>query len=323
MPGEDPRVWTIGAGIRFTSILFNMSFQVDTALVNSYRANLEIKFQQKGSRLRPFVRTESQNSEFDFFDRIGPTEAVKVKNRHSDTPLVSTPHDRRRNATEDYDWADLIDRKDRIRMLADPTSPYTTNAIYAFGRSMDKEIVRAAFGTAYTGKTGATAVAFPSSQDVAVDYTDTGGSGNYNLTLDKLRKIRLMFDLEEAVDWDANEELYMGVTAWQINSMLRQDKMTDIDTAAVKALVNGNIDTFMGIKFIRLHPSILPKTGNIRSCPVWTRQGLLLGVADELMTDVGPRRDKRNSTQVYVCASFGAVRMWEEQVVRVFCDETK
>jgi hypothetical protein len=105
--------------------------------------------------------------------------------------------------------------------------------------------------------------------------------------------------------------------------MLRDDKLTDIDTAAVKALVNGSIDTFMGIKFIRVHPSILPKSGDIRRCPVWTRQGILLGVADEILTDVGPRRDKRNSVQVYVCASFGATRMWEEQVVEVSCDETK
>lgn len=300
-----------------------MSFEVDAALVNSYHSNIQIKFQQKGSRLRPYVRVESQNSEFDFFDRIGPTSAVKVKNRHSDTPLISTPHDRRRNATEDYDWADLIDRKDRLRMLADPTSSYNTNAVYALGRSMDQEIVRAAFGTSYAGKTGQTAIAFPSTQEVAVNYWDTGGTGNANLTIDKLRKIRLMFDLEEAVDWDASEELYMGVTAWQINSMLRSTQMTDIDTAAVKALVDGKIDNFMGIKFIRLHPTILPKTGDIRQCPVWTREGIMLGVADEVQTDIGPRRDKRNSVQVYVCGSFGATRMWEEQVVKVLCDETK
>jgi hypothetical protein len=300
-----------------------MSVQIDTALVNSYHANIQLKFQQRGSRLRNYVRVESQNSEFDFFDRIGPTAAVKVKNRHSDTPLISTPHDRRRNATEDYDWADLIDRRDKLRMLADPTSSYVTNAVYALGRSMDEEIVRAAFGTSYSGKTGSTAIVFPAASKVAVDYWDITGSGNTNLTLGKLRKIRLLFDLEEAVDWDAAEELYMAVTAWQINSMLRDDKLTDIDTAAVKALVNGSIDTFMGIKFIRVHPSILPKSGDIRRCPVWTRQGILLGVADEILTDVGPRRDKRNSVQVYVCASFGATRMWEEQVVEVSCDETK
>lgn len=317
-------MWTIGAVSAFNSNNQTlMSFQVDTALVNSYRANIEIKFQQKGSRLRPYVRVESQNSEFDFFDRIGPTAAVKVKNRHSDTPLISTPHDRRRNATEDYDWADLIDRKDKIRMLADPTSSYVTNAVMALGRSMDIEIARAAFATAYTGKTGSTSVSFPATQDVAVNFWDITGSGNTNLTLSKLRKTRLLFDLEEAVDWDAAEELYMAVTAWQINSMLREDKATSADYAAIKALVRGEIETFMGIKFIRVHPTVLTKSGDVRQCPVWTRQGLLLGIADDVMVDVGPRRDKRNSVQAYVCASFGATRMWEEQVVRVYCDETK
>jgi hypothetical protein len=39
------------------------------------------------------------------------------------------------------------------------------------------------------------------------------------------------------------------------------------------------------------------------------------------MVDVGPRRDKRNSIQIYVSASFGSSRMWEEKVIRVKCDE--
>jgi hypothetical protein len=73
-----------------------MSFQIDTALVQSYKRNIEIKFQQRVSRLRPFVRVESQNAEFDFYDRIGPTDAAEVLTRHGDTPLMSTPHDRRR-----------------------------------------------------------------------------------------------------------------------------------------------------------------------------------------------------------------------------------
>jgi len=133
-----------------------MSFQVGTALVNAYRSNIEIQFQQKGSRLRNTVSVETQNAEYEYYDRIGPTDAVEVLNRHSDTPLISTPHSRRRVAMSDYDWADMIDRKDRIRMLADPTSPYSQNAVFALGRKMDDVIIAATVGTAYTGKTGST-----------------------------------------------------------------------------------------------------------------------------------------------------------------------
>ena len=299
-----------------------MSFQVDTALVNAYRSNLEIQFQQRGSKLRSLVRVESQNSEFEFFDRIGPTEAVEVKTRHSDTPLISTPHDRRRNSTRDFDWADLVDRRDKLRMLADPTSPYAVNAAYALGRKVDEVIIEAAFGTAYSGKTGQTSVAFPSTQTILNNYVESGGATASNLNIAKLRRTRTMFDLEEAVDYDAGEELYMVVTAHQIQSLLRQTEITSSDYNAIKALVNGEVDTYMGIKFIRILHSMLPKSGNIRDCIAFTRQGILLGMASDLMVDVGPRRDKRNSTQVYACASFGATRLWEEKVIKVQCDET-
>ena len=59
----------------------------------------------------------------------------------------------------------------------------------------------------------------------------------------------------------------------------------------------------------------------MRDCLFYVPSGITLGVADEMSVDVGPRRDKRNSVQVYVSASFGATRMWEEKVLRCKCDE--
>ena len=79
-----------------------MSTQITTAFVNQYRANVEHLLQQKGSKLRPFVRVESQNSEFEYYDRIGSVDAVEVTSRHSDTPLISTPHDRRQISLRDF-----------------------------------------------------------------------------------------------------------------------------------------------------------------------------------------------------------------------------
>lgn len=298
-----------------------MSFQVDTALVQTYKSNIEIQFQQKGSRLRPYVRVESQNAEFDFYDRIGATDAVENTGRHQDTPLVSTPHDRRRVHLRDFDWADLVDKKDKLRMLADPTSSYTQNAVFALGRKMDDCIIEAAFGTAYTGKTGTTTVAFDAANyEVAVNFVESGAATDSNLTIGKLRRARLLLTKKDQLEDDA-EMLYMAVTAEQINSLLRTTEVTSADYNTVKALVAGTIDTFMGFKFIRLER--LTKSGNIRSCLAWAPGGLLLAVADEVNVDVGPRRDKRNSTQIYVCGSYNASRMWEEKVVRILCDETK
>lgn len=295
-----------------------MSFQVDTALVQTYKSNIEVQFQQRGSRLRAHCREEAQNAEFDFYDRIGPTDAIEVTNRHGDTPLVSTPHDRRRVALRDFDWADLIDKKDKLRMLADPQSAYTMNAVYALGRAMDDIIIEACTGTAYSGKTGSTTVSFPAAQEVAVDYVESGTAANSDLTIAKLRRVRTILGVAEA-DMDG-EPLVAVVSPYQIQALLRTTEVTSADYNTVKALVAGEINTFMGFTFVRSNR--LTVASNIRDCLFWAKQGMLLAVAQDIMVDVGPRRDKRNSIQIYVCASFGSSRMWEEKVIRVKCDET-
>lgn len=296
-----------------------MSIHIDTALVKSYHSNITLLSQQKGSRLASHVRRETQNSKEDFFDRIDATAATKVTGRHQDTPLISTPHDRRRVVLEDYDWADLIDKKDRIRMLADPTSPYTINAVNAMGRAKDQAIIDAAFATAYSGETGATSVTFPSSQDVAVSYTEGGAPAtDSNLTIGKLRRAASIIKSNEAVE--EGEPMIAVVAQSQIDSLLRTTEVTSSDYNTVKALVRGDVDTFMGFKFVRTQLLAID-ANNVRSCIFYAMSGLLLSTGLEVTVDVGPRRDKRNSVQVYVTMSIGSTRMEEKKVVRVKCDE--
>lgn len=296
-----------------------MSFTVDVAFVNTYKSNIEVKFQQKGSRLRPLVREESQSAEFDFYDRIGPTEAQEITGRHQDTPLIGTDHDRRRVSLRDFNWADLIDKKDKIRMLADPTSAYTRNAVYALGRKMDKIIIEAAFGTAYTGKEGATTVTLPASQVIASNYVEGGAPVASNLTIGKLRRARYLLDKAEAAP-DDEADLYIALDPSQTQSLLRTTEVTSSDYNTIKALVNGEIDTYMGFKFVKLN--LLPINGNIRDVLCWEKEGLLVAVNSAVDVDVGPRRDKNMSMQVYVEGHFGSTRMWEEKVLKIQCDES-
>lgn len=301
-----------------------MIYSIDTALVAQYRSNLEVQFQQKGSRLRSLVRVEMQVGEFGYYDRIGATTAVKIVGRNLDTPLIDVPFDRRRVQMVDYDWADLIDSSDRIRMLADPTGPYTMDAVYALGRAMDNEIIAAATGNASSGKTGGTNVAYPTStQQIAVTFDDLGGSSNTNLTIAKLRRAKQLLMQAEAVT--DGEPLVAVVSASQITALLRTTQVTSADYNSVKALVNGEIDTFMGFKFT--HTELLaytdPGANTLRSCLFFPSSAMLLAVGQDIFVDVGPRRDKRNAVQVYARATFGATRMWELQMVNAICDETK
>lgn len=294
-----------------------MSIQITTAFVQQYRANVEHLVQQKGSRLRALVRAETQNAEFEFYDRIGATTAQEVTGRHQDTPLINVPHDRRRVSLRDFDWADLIDRPDRIRMLIDPSSPYSQNAAYALGRKMDEVILDAAFGSVYTGKTGATTVTFPSSQQIAVDYVESGATANSGLTIAKLRKAKQILDANEV---DPTERRYIAVTAKQVTDLLKTTEVSSADYNTVRALVQGELNTFMGFEFVRTE-LVRTNASNHRRVLAWAQSGLLLAVGQDIITDIGPRRDKRNSTQVYVSASFGATRMEEEKVVEIICAE--
>ena len=294
-----------------------MSTQITTAFVQQYRANVEHLLQQKGSRLRPYVRVETQNAEFDFYDRIGATSAQEVTGRHQDTPLVNVPHDRRRVSLRDFDWAELIDRPDRIRLLIDPTSPYSQNASYALGRKMDEIILEAMFNSVSTGKTGSSTVTFPAGQQIAVNFVESGSAANSGLTIGKLRKDKQMLDASET---DPADPRYIVVTAKQVTDLLQTTEITSADFNSVKALVQGDVNTFMGFEFVRTE-LVNTDASSHRRVPCFTKSGMLLAVGQDVNVDIGPRRDKRNSTQVYCSASFGSVRMNEEKVIEIKCAE--
>ena len=70
--------------------------------------------------------------------------------------VVDTPHSRRQVALSDYEWGDLVDDQDQVRLLINPTSTYAQAAAAALGRSMDDVCISAFLGTANTGVAGGT-----------------------------------------------------------------------------------------------------------------------------------------------------------------------
>lgn len=286
-----------------------MSQQIETAFVKQYASTLSHLVQQKGSRLRATVRVEPLVGREGFFDQIGATEAVPRTTRHGQSPIVSTPHARRRVAGQDFEWGDIVDGQDRVRMLIDPTSAYLQSAMFALGRKIDDVIIQAASGTSFTGETGTTAVALPAGQKIAVAAT--------GLTVAKLRTAKRMLDEKEV---DPEEPRYFACTAEQIDNLLGDTNVTSSDFNTVKALVEGTVDTYMGFKFLRTERLI--KTANDRFCLAYAQSGLLLAVNKDIQGQIAPRADKSFAMYAYACLTCGATRMEEEKVVEVACLET-
>jgi hypothetical protein len=286
-----------------------MSVQITTAFVNQFSSNIQMLSQQMGSLLRNAVDVETVNGEKAFFDQVGSAAAVLRTTRHADTPLIDTPHSRRMVTMSDYEYADLIDDQDKVRLLVDPTSTYARAAAAAMGRAMDDVIISAALGTSLTGKDGTTSTPFDSNNQIAV-----GGAG---LTLAKLIEAKEILDSN---DVDPSIPRYIAVSPKQITNLLDDPEVTSADYNTVRALVKGELDTYVGFKFVTTNRLGLDGSGD-RRCFAWAMDGIKLAVGKEPTARIDERADKSYATQVYYCMSVGATRMEEAKVVEIICDE--
>ena len=284
-----------------------MSSQVTTAFVQQYSANIQMLSQQMGSLLRDKVRLESVVGNNAFFDQVGSVTAVEKTSRHSDTPQIDTPHARRRVSLADYEFADLIDQQDKVRLLIDPTSSYAQAAAMAMGRAMDDVIISAALGTAFTGETGSTSTANANS----IAHGSTG------LTIAKLRSAKETLDLGSV---DPSIPRHIIVSPKQITDLLGTTEVTSSDFNTVKALANGEINSFLGFNFIVSNR--LSLSGSTRSCIAFAQDGIALAVGKDVQARIDERADKLYATQVYYCMSIGATRMEEAKVVEVQATES-
>jgi hypothetical protein len=284
----------------------NMSSQITTAFVQQYSANIQMLSQQMGSLLRDKVRVESVVGKNAFFDQVGSVTAQLRTSRHADTPQIDTPHSRRRLSLADYEFADLIDQQDKVRLLIDPTSSYAQAAAMAMGRAMDDVIITAALGTASTGETG-----------TGTETVQTGVvKGTTGLTVAKLISAK---DLLDKADVDPSIPRHIIVGPEQLGNLLGDSEVTSSDFNTVKALVRGELDSYLGFKFTVSNR--LPKTGNDRTCIAYAQDGLLLGIGKDISARIDERADKSYATQVYYCQTIGATRMESAKVVPIVAIE--
>jgi len=322
-----------------------MSTQVTTAFVKQFDANVQLLVQQMGSRLRNAVTLEAGKiGEEVFMDRISATSAQKVTSRHADSPLISTPHDRRRVTPVDYDWGDMIDNPDKLRLLIDPASAYSVNAAMAMGRAIDEEVIGAIVGTAYgsestSGSAASTSISLDSSQQVDANtntYAVDSESGYTNLTVGKLIHARKILGAGEADDYDVNgnSNLFLVLNANQLAQLLTSTKVNSADYNQVRALVAGDLNQYMGFNIIRTEK--IPTTAgtesysgttacpqensaNVEYCLAFHRRGVGLCVWEDIVARISERPDKRFSQYIYYRMTVGATRLEEERVVQLSC----
>lgn len=295
-----------------------MSQNIPTHYAQQYAASVDLLLQQKGSKLRDKVTVHAIKGAkaASLLDQHGAVEATKRTTRYPTLTPADTPTDRPWVYPTDYDWNDLIDSIDKLRMLTDPQSAYVQNGTYALGRAMDNEIIDAFFADRKTGENGGTTTSFPAAQQVAVNF---GASGAVGLTVAKMREAkRLLLAAEVDVE---NDPLNMPVTAKQHDNLLGEIQVVSLDFNEKPVMVEGLITRFLGFNLI--HSEKLDTDGSsYRRVPAYAKSGMHLAIWNEITADVSQRKDLAGlPIQVYVFGTFGATRSEEKKIVEIKCSE--
>jgi hypothetical protein len=180
------------------------------------------------------------------------------------------------------------------------------------GRAMDDVLITAMSGAATTEDQGS-----QTSQDLTLTIAKTvGPQSNTSETGMNVEKLREAVQLMATNNVPDDEEKFIVLSPIGVQQLLQQREITSADFNTVRALVNGEIDTFMGLRFIVSNRLPVPAS-NERDAFVFTRSGIELGIGQDVMGRIEERPDKAFSTYVYYCMSLGATRLEEEKVVKI------
>jgi hypothetical protein len=313
------------------------STTIGTNFVKQFGSTLELLAQTKGGKFDGKCLEESIEGEEKYFDQLDAVYASEVVDRYGDSPENDITHARRRVVATPYDVGLMLDRFDKVQMLTDPESQYVQQINYALQRKKDIEFIKGALGTAYTGKAGATGVDLDATNSIGGAAGDAGAG----LTIERVLATRTYFEENDIDLSDPMNKPYMVVAPKSIENLLSQTEVTSADYNSVKALVNGELNTWCGFEFImsNLLPYCAdaanqtitltwsnadvptPVADNIRANFAYVKSGMRRVVNPSISVDIEKRGDKRFNWYAYGCMRTGAVRMEEKKVAIVASDE--
>lgn len=287
-----------------------MNNTITAAFVTQFHDSFVAAAEQKESRLESTVTSRGMivGSSFTAND-MGTVEASQVTNRYGDTEWTIPDAGTRSALMSDYDVAIPIERTDLAKLMANPQGDYLQRCIAAMNRKKDAVIYSAAIGSALrkTDESGTFAgVAVPAGQIIAAGAT--------GMTKAKIITAKKLFRTNEA-DEHNGEELYLAYDAGMLEDILSDTTLTSADYMAVKMLQEGDISgRWMGFKWV---PYEALSGTSTKTTMAWCKSGVHVGTGENVVTDIGPRRDKRNLIQIYAAMSIGSVRVNESKVVTI------
>lgn len=285
---------------------------VEQARVLQFKANVTHLYQQKPAKLRGTFREEMITGKAHFFERLGAEEAVDKTARHGDTVLLDPLHSRRMVVPVDKVWNALVDQQDKIRLLIDPNSEYAIAAANALRRAQDRAYITAFAADAAAGESGGTPVTFASEAAGDVDVSAAV------VTTPQILAIKKALDDGEVPEEDRFALVKPAVIS-QLLSAATAPIAASSDYNTIKALVQGELDTWVGFKWIK--STLVPlAAGTDFFCFFWQKDAMGAAIGKEIMARLSERPDKDYAVQSYACMTIGATRIQGAGVYRLRID---
>lgn len=300
-----------------------MSINLPQLYTQQFSSNVVLLSQQKESKLQGCVATGSHvGKQASPVNQVGAVEMNPVNGRFEPKRRTDAPVDRRWVTPQAWDLQQLVDTFDQMKAAVDIKSGEVAAAVAARNRRKDYTVIGAFFAAALTGEVGTTSTSLPtstSSNVVSVSY----GATTSNMSVAKLKKALELF-MTNNVDLD-NEEIFCGLAPKGNTALLNDIEVIDGNFRGAVIDSKGRLQSWNGIQF--KHSNYFgtdtdDAAGTSRAVPMWCKSGMYLGTWQDDVTRIRQAEElKGNPWELYCYQSFGATRLEEAKVIKIWCRE--
>lgn len=281
------------------------------------------------STLRPCVNSLSNfvpaKGKMFTFDFQGKTEPQRKVGRAPQTPDKFLEEKRRVGFLHTYNDSAWLDTEDKRSKIHDPTSGTMAALIAGRERQADRIIMELFTSPAREGETGENVITFPSGNIIAVDdnkyYKGKADGAVAPLAADRpLTPAKLRHARKKLGNSLIQGQRFVAVTEEDLANLLTSDELTNADYNKVQALVDGEIDNWLGFTFKRLADEFfnLDENGN-RIIPTWIQDGIEYRETDLVAAKITTRADRSHTEQAYYEFEAGGGRVYDNavQIIKV------
>lgn len=285
----------------------------------AYADMIRIKSQQEDSRLQGSVEPETIRGKelvFDCYKPVVLTQRARGQSYGYDggtsgnKEYAETETERRQVTAEFFEYAELFDPRDEsaLQRSLRPDGSYARNVVAAFNRKKDEVILEAFDATVlrYGGGTGNFA---PSASMTAAA---TGGALAVDDLIAASIALRTNASITPSVGGpEGGTGYHIALHTTAIGDLLAVQEVTSADYNTVRALMTGDINTFMGFTFHEV--STMDPT--VAYC--YHSSGMIFGMNQDMVVRFDEIPERGYSLQAYHSMGLAAMRTDEGLVYKI------